>query len=87
LYKCETHGQPSLTVITSMWPGSSWSGRLFPALLDTAAYCPACPGWDDDLGQLVVHLNDHHAWPREHIATWLEALDIDLTIQPNSQGD
>jgi len=24
------------------------------------------------LSAMIVHLNDHHAWSREQIATWLE---------------
>lgn len=39
------------------------------------------------VANLIMHLNDHHAWTRERIADWLETLDVDLTLQPASQGD
>lgn len=29
---------------------------------------------------IIQHLNDFHQWTREHIADWLETLDLDLTV-------
>ena len=56
--------------------------EVCPALDSERAPCPLdhC-GWSATLGELVPHVNDHHHWSREDIATWLESLDVDLTIQ------
>lgn len=29
---------------------------------------------------IIVHLNDGHAWKRENIADWLDTLDVDLSF-------
>ena len=60
--------------------------ELFPALAQFVEPCPACTH-ANALAYTVIHLNDVHRWPREDIADWLETLDLDLTIQPASQGD
>lgn len=67
---------------------------LFPALELRTAPCPvsmrcaALRSADglDELADVVIHLNDDHRWSRERIASWLESLPIDLTVQPTSSG-
>lgn len=60
--------------------------ELVPALksfyADTPCGCKHAPLYD-----AVVHLNDSHSWPREHIAAWLDSLDVDLTFTAQSKGD
>jgi hypothetical protein len=54
--------------------------KLFPALKTAKPLCPVCAGVHVSLADAIVHLNDHHQWPRERIADWLETLDIDLSL-------
>lgn len=63
--------------------------RLVPAVLDHHTECPeGCVSLEPlPIYQIVIHLNDYHRYQREKIADWLETLDVDLTLQPCSQGD
>ena len=54
--------------------------KLVPTLDSTNIQCPEC-SIDFVLGGVIPHLNDSHEWTRDHIADWLETLDVDLTIQ------
>jgi hypothetical protein len=61
---------------------------LIPAL-ETIVSCPVVPDVcyhgnyvpRPILWNMIQHLNDVHEWTREQIADWLEASDLDLTIQ------
>ena len=44
----------------------------FPELMRQQA-CPVCHAVKI-LGAVMIHLNDSHEWPREHIANWLVSL-------------
>jgi hypothetical protein len=44
---------------------------------DQLVGCPECP-WRQELGNVVIHLNDSHEWTRARIADWLDTLDLDL---------
>ena len=37
--------------------------------------CPDCQRIQQDLGNAIAHLNDRHAWTRERIADWVQALE------------
>lgn len=41
--------------------------------------CPQC-GLHARTYFMVIHLNDAHEMSREHIADWLEGLDVDLSF-------
>lgn len=43
---------------------------LWPVLLIQES-CPSCCAVYDSLISVVWHLNDHHRWSRERIATWV----------------
>lgn len=43
---------------------------IFPEL-HTPVMCPECKV-SDELGDLVVHLNDEHKWTRNRIADWID---------------
>ena len=55
---------------------------FFDCLEGTVQWCPV-EGCKKHLllAAMLVHLNDHHAWSREQIATWLEALNGERTIE------
>lgn len=44
-----------------------------------------CKHIESTVKHMIMHLNDFHRWPREHIADWLETLDVDLRFK--SQDD
>ena len=44
---------------------------LFECLDYAVRVCPACAKKRLPLGAIIIHLNDHHLWTREQIATWL----------------
>lgn len=37
--------------------------------------CPACDLIEWHVHNLVVHLNNHHRWPRHQIADWLQTVE------------
>lgn len=56
----------------------------YPTLNDKAT-CPACSPLmralrrirrhEIDVEDVVIHLNDDHRWPREHVAAWVETVE------------
>ena len=46
---------------------------IFDCLDNEVRICPACAKKRLPLGAIIIHLNDHHQWSREQIATWLRA--------------
>jgi hypothetical protein len=46
---------------------------LFDCLDNQVRICPECGKKRLPLGAIIIHLNDHHLWSREQIATWLRA--------------
>lgn len=65
--------------------------EAIPSLADIRTPCPVCldgqvwawgPGnvglTEVPLTDVIMHLNDHHHWSREAIASWLEEQDWDL---------
>jgi hypothetical protein len=46
---------------------------LFDCLDNAVRVCPACAKKRLPLGAIIIHLNDHHQWTREHIAAWLKS--------------
>lgn len=72
--------------------------KLFPALMTVNKSCPSeiCKNtsWgkaSHPLSDVIIHLNDHHRWPREKVADWLEVIstdnpDINLTIVGGNNG-
>lgn len=51
--------------------------------------CPVCKNTLDAtfLRDTIIHLNDHHKWPREQIAEWLDTLDHDLRFKVPGGGE
>jgi hypothetical protein len=43
---------------------------IFPEL-HTSANCPECRV-GDELGDMIVHMNDEHKWTRNQIAAWID---------------
>ena len=44
---------------------------IFDCLDNEVRVCPECAKKRLPLGAIIIHLNDHHHWSREQIATWL----------------
>ena len=63
--------------------------KMCPALESTENIraCPSGCSYSEVIGGLIIHLNDHHHWTREHIAVWLRELNIDLTVRPEKEND
>jgi hypothetical protein len=51
-------------------------GKDFPILMAKES-CPIerCRSADEQVGEIVVHLNDKHGWPRDRIAAWLKLVE------------
>jgi hypothetical protein len=45
---------------------------LFECLDNAVRVCPECAKKRLPLGAIIIHLNDHHHWTREQIASWLK---------------
>lgn len=59
------------------------SGDLLSSVLPGLNHKVTCPHCNDPHGSLqavIIHLNDGAKWTREHIANWLDTLDVDLTF-------
>lgn len=62
-------------------PGAAAADALYRALPQLASFiqCPSC-GVHTRMFGVVMHLNDYHKMPREDIADWLDALNVDLSF-------
>lgn len=68
-------------------PNESLS-KIFPGINLLLAYPCVCDfPTPRALWVVIIHMNDKHKWDRDHIATWLESLPIDLTMQAAQAGD
>jgi hypothetical protein len=59
---------------------------LGPAF-DTWMTCPASDVGcmvSFPLGVVITHLNDVHHWSKAKIATWVDGLELDLTVKPHT---
>lgn len=57
-----------------------------PGAKEMVKYPCDCWADEDQLIDMVIHLNDDHCWPRERTADWLETLGLDLEFKMNA-GD
>lgn len=73
---CLAVGIETRYLMEELIPPDELNARL-PLMSDPCAVpCPVgdCGGYSS-VGDLIVHLNDHHRWTREEIADWVEAYE------------
>jgi hypothetical protein len=70
--------------IVGLGPLAHHTARKRWPVLEHIAVCPECKSRKEQLGMIVVHLNNDHRWSRERIAAFVATVEVEFAARQRS---